>query len=551
MCPHSSSRDAHDLRRWHWRARGPYLNRCVLQARTMRPPPHRTRSGDCMTDREPPAPPPLPPPPVPPAPPLPDDEPTPPLGEDEPPPSPDDPPPATCGNCGTALLGPHCYQCGQPVSGLVRHFSSLMGDFLDSVLQWDGRLPRTIGPLFARPAYLTREYFAGRRVRFVSPVRLFFTISLVTFFFAQLVISFGDEPIKFDRDGNGFDKATTVDEVIRERDEALKEIAQARNEGNANIPGVDTGLRAAEVGVRRSADARIAQLQKADPTVAGAPAADRAQRRAVGAAAAADAAADTPASPTTTTTVAAARVAASTAALPTPGAPADAPSAATSVATPGASTDADADATPTPAGGSTFAARDGSDDDWSLFDIDGTPWNAKTNPVTVFWMPAWANAQINALLTRADSNIKRMRKDPDEFKDAVLGAVPSTLFVLLPVFALLLKLFYVFKRRLYMEHLIVALHSHAFLCLALLLMFAAMAARDAIASHAGFVYGLLGWCEAALWVWMPLYLLLMQKRVYGQGWPMTLLKYAVLGQLYIFLLSFGAVFTVMFSVVWG
>ena len=28
---------------------------------------------------------------------------------------------------------------------------------------------------------------------------------------------------------------------------------------------------------------------------------------------------------------------------------------------------------------------------------------------------------------------------------------------------------------------------------------------------------------------MPLYLLLMQKRVYGQGWPMTLLKYMVLG----------------------
>ena len=45
--------------------------------------------------------------------------------------------------------------------------------------------------------------------------------------------------------------------------------------------------------------------------------------------------------------------------------------------------------------------------------------------------------------------------------------------VLLPVFALMLKIVYAFKRRLYMEHLIVALHSHAFLCLTLLLLFVA------------------------------------------------------------------------------
>ena len=49
---------------------------------------------------------------------------------------------------------------------------------------------------------------------------------------------------------------------------------------------------------------------------------------------------------------------------------------------------------------------------------------------------------------------------------------------------------------------------------------------------------------------MPLYLLLMQKRVYGQGWIMTLLKYLVLGICYLVLLSFGAAFTVLASVVW-
>ena len=48
-----------------------------------------------------------------------------------------------------------------------------------------------------------------------------------------------------------------------------------------------------------------------------------------------------------------------------------------------------------------------------------------------------------------------------------------------------------------------------------------------------------GWTEGLLIAWMPVYLLLMQKRVYAQGWPMTLLKYCVLGFCYSFLLGFA------------
>jgi len=43
----------------------------------------------------------------------------------------------------------------------------------------------------------------------------------------------------------------------------------------------------------------------------------------------------------------------------------------------------------------------------------------------------------------------------------------------------------------------------------------------------------------------------MQKRVYGQGWTMTFLKYGVLGFFYLILLSIGAVLTALASVVWG
>ena len=130
-------------------------------------------------------------------------------------------PQAACANCGTPLLGEHCYACGQPVKGLVRHFSSLVGDVLDSVFEWDSRTPRTLWPLLARPGYLTLEYLAGRRIRYVSPFRLFFFIAVVAFFVGTLPVSFGeDSPVQFGGD-SGIETARDIAVVELARDRAL------------------------------------------------------------------------------------------------------------------------------------------------------------------------------------------------------------------------------------------------------------------------------------------------------------------------------------------
>jgi hypothetical protein len=176
-------------------------------------------------------------------------------------------------------------------------------------------------------------------------------------------------------------------------------------------------------------------------------------------------------------------------------------------------------------------------------------WDPVTNPVDISWLPRFANDWLNEQIGHTARNIERLREEPGLLKDAMLGAVPTTLFVLLPVFALMLKVLYLFRRRLYMEHLIVALHSHAFLCLALLLVFVLLLLERELAPGGGLPGTVFSLLEAALWVWMPLYLLLMQKRVYGQGWPMTLLKYCVLGICYLVLLSLGAAFTVVIGLV--
>jgi hypothetical protein len=89
------------------------------------------------------------------------------------------PPPLPCANCGMVLSGPYCSQCGQHVADFHRSVWRFVTDFFDNVLGWDNKLFRTLGPLFRQPGFLTREFMAGRRVRYVHPLRLFLFTSAV------------------------------------------------------------------------------------------------------------------------------------------------------------------------------------------------------------------------------------------------------------------------------------------------------------------------------------------------------------------------------------
>ena len=45
----------------------------------------------------------------------------------------------------------------------------------------------------------------------------------------------------------------------------------------------------------------------------------------------------------------------------------------------------------------------------------------------------------------------------------------------------------------------------------------------------------------AVWIWLPIYLFLMQKRVYRQGWIMTFMKYSFIGICYSIIITIGLV----------
>ena len=87
-----------------------------------------------------------------------------------------------CLNCGHPVDDEFCPKCGQRNTHYRVSFWRLIGEVLGETFELDGRIGRTILPFLVRPGLLTREYIAGRRVTYSSPVRIFIFFTLVFFF---------------------------------------------------------------------------------------------------------------------------------------------------------------------------------------------------------------------------------------------------------------------------------------------------------------------------------------------------------------------------------
>jgi len=55
--------------------------------------------------------------------------------------------------------------------------------------------------------------------------------------------------------------------------------------------------------------------------------------------------------------------------------------------------------------------------------------------------------------------------------------------------------------------------------------------------------------DAAIWIWIPIYLFVMQHRVYGDHWALTAVRYFVIGSIYMFLVLFVVMFAVLAGIV--
>ena len=108
-----------------------------------------------------------------------------------------------CKNCGAQLQGNFCHLCGQKDSDYRRPYWTLVEDFSDNVFSKDSRLWRTLGYLLFFPGAMTREYIAGRRIRFLPPIRTFL-ISIIMFFLTinvldVAIVKFTGEAVTYDQ----------------------------------------------------------------------------------------------------------------------------------------------------------------------------------------------------------------------------------------------------------------------------------------------------------------------------------------------------------------
>ena len=179
------------------------------------------------------------------------------------------------------------------------------------------------------------------------------------------------------------------------------------------------------------------------------------------------------------------------------------------------------------------------------FKVKGKPWDATTNPFVINWLPAFANHWLNNKLAHLNEVGDEAKKHPEKVVDSLFQVLPTMMFLLLPVFALVLKGLYFFRKRLYAEHLLVAVQSHSFLFLSFIVLVLLTDIAELAPNAAKFTTPL----AFIVSCWMPIYLFLMQKRVYRQGWFWTTFKYGVGGFTYTLLLSIGLTFSIVAALI--
>lgn len=182
--------------------------------------------------------------------------------------------------------------------------------------------------------------------------------------------------------------------------------------------------------------------------------------------------------------------------------------------------------------------------------INGKPWDREANPLVIEWLPDWVNGWINDEIEQSPAKGREIAENPDLMKEKVFDVLPATLFVLLPVVALLFKFWYLFAKKYYIEHLIFALHIHSFLFVVLLISLMATSFADwAEPGGSGRIATAVTWLSAAAGIWVPVYFLVALKRVYRQGWFMTVMKFGLIGISYLVLLSLASAFVALLSFV--
>lgn len=381
-----------------------------------------------------------------------------------------------CENCKLPLAGPFCAQCGQEADSKLKYFWVVIMHILDDILSFDSRAARTVWPLMVKPGFLTNEYFAGRRVHYVPPIRLYLFISIVFFvtlkFFVaadnQSVSQFSNKVELASQVKSHIDKLQNEQQVLQSTSPQSEETLESIATTNADITRFESYLEDIKRDESEGVNKKLLELthEIVQLEIEGADAvlpADKKERLDV-------------------------LIASRLKLLE----------------------------------GLSFAVKglnlEDEDDEAIKVDFLSEETNTK---LKVF---------LRELIKKAG---KTFNSDPGPLIDQVTGTLlPQLMFILLPLFAFLLKFMFMFSKRLYMEHLTVALHSHCFIYLALFISELLSLGEDQLALTSPTISDIFAFASVALIFWIPVYLFKMQRRVYKQGFFFTFVKFFIIGSIY-------------------
>ncbi|MBO6522874.1 MAG: DUF3667 domain-containing protein [Balneolaceae bacterium] len=108
----------------------------------------------------------------------------------------------TCLNCGTDVRGNYCSNCGQKFQPTKLPLKQFLEDAIETLFTIDNRFFRTIKDLFLKPGKVTKEYLIGKRAKYLPPLRVYISISVVYFLIAQLIESDKILFVNFTQDGD-------------------------------------------------------------------------------------------------------------------------------------------------------------------------------------------------------------------------------------------------------------------------------------------------------------------------------------------------------------
>ncbi len=357
-----------------------------------------------------------------------------------------------CLNCKTELPENYnfCPACGQENDQKIKPITSYVDDSFHDWFAFDNRLWRSIVPFLFRPAYLTKAYSEGRRQDYITPVRLYLTMSVLCFFALSLVItsSVANSEANFNTKLTDFGKDDTLKINKKEvktkeqlKEDSLKKIKKAKKAKNK--PPRDSTKKENSLSITSDNDGGFSifgeNIKIKDPKKAK-----------------------------------------------------------------------------------------------KILDSKTLTQKQKMDSLKIkntFW---------NYLLAKQITKVAE--STPNELFNYVMNKLPIVMFVLLPFFAWLLHLFYLFSRRkyYYIESLVFTLHTHSFVFftffIGILLSFFNFANDDVV----GIMWGLI------LLINM-IYIFVAQKRFYQQGYILTFIKYSIYSFLYTIVLFLGLFFGIAFT----